>query len=140
MMTPEAKRRLKKEGKAVAERQSAALHAVLQRANPAPAGSDEWMRNHVRATANEKWLREQQPEFIPAAEVAKRFALVSAQELGRPEPWVECMQCHDVLYSYPKASLQCSCGSLTIKYAKPPRVDAREGQARAVGLIGKGTE
>jgi hypothetical protein len=139
-MTPETKRRLKKEGKAVAAARSAALRNALHAANPAPLGSDEWMENDRRAKANEAWLRETQPEHLSASEAAERFLAVPADELGVPGPYVECLSCHDVLYSYPKFSLGCRCGSLTIKSSKPPHIVASGDRARAVVLFAKGTK
>lgn len=136
-MTPEAKRALKKQGKHVAAQRSAVLHAALAQANPAPVGSDEWMRNHLTARSNEAWLAEAQRDHIPASEVAKRFVLLSSEESGRDEPFAECLGCHDVLYTAPKNPVSCSCGSLRIRYAKPLRLKAGAG-VRGVQLIAKG--
>jgi hypothetical protein len=137
-MTPEEKRDLKFRGKQIVEQRSATINEALKKANPAPVGSDEWVKNYRTVRDNEKWLSQQQPERILADEVAHRFVLLSAQETGRVEPWVECLECHDVLHSYPLHSTQCSCGTVTITYGRPPRVKAKGDKARSVGLIAKG--
>jgi hypothetical protein len=137
-MTPEEKRELKKRGKQIVGQRSAALHDALRRANPAPVGSDEWVQNYLAEKENEKWLFEHQPEHILASEASQRFVLLSAEETGHPEPWIECLDCHDILHSYPRRSTQCSCGTVVIKISRPPRVTARDDRARAVRLIARG--
>ncbi|RXK55098.1 hypothetical protein ESB00_04150 [Oleiharenicola lentus] len=136
-MNPETKRSLKKEGKALAAQRSAAWQAALTRANPAPIGSDAWMQNHLRARVNEAWFAEKQRDHISAIEASSRFVLISSEETGQPEPYAECMSCHDLLYSAPKKAVTCTCGSLSVSAGKRPRVSALT-EFRAVRLIGKG--
>ncbi|MFO1482542.1 MAG: hypothetical protein U1F71_04175 [Verrucomicrobiaceae bacterium] len=137
-MTPEEKRELKKRGKQIVEQRSAALHNALKQANPAPIASDEWVQNYRTQNQNQHWLSEHLPGHIPATEVARRFVLLPARDAGHAEPWIECLVCHDVLHSYPLHSTHCSCGTVVITYARPPRITARDDQARAVKLIARG--
>jgi hypothetical protein len=137
-MTPEEKRKLKRHGKEVAEQRSAAFLDALKQANPAPVGSDLWVQNYKTERENERWLAQQQPTHILASEVVKRFIPVSAQDTGTVEPWVECLDCHDVLHTYPPHSTQCSCGTVQVKYARPPRITAKNDHVRNVRLIARG--
>ena len=137
-MTPEEKRELRRRGKQIVEQRSAALHDALRRANPAPITSEEWVQNYRVQKENERWLFEHQPEHIVASEVAQRFMLLSAEETGHAEPWIECLNCHDILHSYPRRSTQCSCGTVVITCSRPPRIRARDDRARAVRLMARG--
>ena len=85
---------------------------------------------------NESWLASEKRDHITAAEVARRFVLMSSEETGMPEPYAECLGCHDLLYTAPRAPVTCSCGALTVAYPKPIRIRARKG-VRGVRLIGK---
>ena len=137
-MTPEEKRELRRRGKQIVEQRSAALHDALRRANPAPITSEEWVQNYRAQKENERWLCEHRPEHMVASEVAQRFVLLSAEETGHAEPWIECLDCHDILHSYPRRSTQCSCGTVVITYSRPPRIRARDDRARAVRLMARG--
>jgi len=137
-MTPEEKRELRRRGKQILEQRSAALHDALRRANPSPITSEEWVQNHRAQKENERWLCEHQPEHMVASEVAQRFVLLSAEETGHAEPWIECLDCHDILHSYPRRSTLCSCGTVVITYSRPPRIWAHDDRARAVRLMARG--
>jgi hypothetical protein len=135
-MTPEEKRQLRNEGKLIVEKRSAALRQALRMATPNVS-----LSGFRTEKANEQWLSEHM-EYMPAAEVAKRFVVTPAEELGWPSPFVECLNCHDVLYTYPRESKQCSCGGLTVTFPKrrrgrPPKVLARDDKARNVVLTAK---
>jgi hypothetical protein len=138
-MKPDANRSLKNAGKELAAQRSAAWQAALSCANPAPVGSDVWMQNYLRARANEKWLAEKQRDLITASDVSARFVLISSEETGTPEPYAECMGCHDLIYTAPSKPVQCSCGALRVVFKKPPRIEASAG-VRGVRLIAKGTQ
>lgn len=137
-MTPEEKRRLKKKGKQIVAQHSAAVREVLRLVNPAPLSSAEWVANYRTQQANKKWLADHCREHILAKEIAKRFVLLSAQESNIPGAHVECLDCHDVLHTYPQNSLKCSCGTVVITYRRPPKITARGDRARLVLLIPKG--
>ncbi len=136
-MTPDQKRALKKRGKLIVEQRSAALHEAHRQAIPNLS-----IEGFQTARANEEWLREHY-ESIPAAEVSRRFVVTAAGDLGFTSPFVECLNCHDVLHTYPNDSTRCSCGSLTVTFRKPrrghpPVVSARDDRARTVVLTAKG--
>ncbi len=136
-MTPDQKRELKKRGKLIVEQRSAALHEAHRQATPNLS-----IKGFQTARANEEWLREHY-ESMPAAEVSRRFVLTAAEDLGFASPFVKCLSCHDILHTYPRDSIQCSCGSLTVTFRKPrrglpPVVSARDDKARTVVLTAKG--
>jgi hypothetical protein len=135
-MTSDRRRELKKQGKLAVEKRSAAFRDAFDQARPLS------ITGHRTARENEAWLREHM-EYIPAAEVSRRFVVAPAAELGDVSPFVECMSCHDVLYNYPRESTQCSCGGLKVTFPKsrrgrPPVITARDDMARAVSLFAKG--
>jgi hypothetical protein len=135
-MTADEKRRLKKEGKLIIEKRSAALRETFRHAL-----ADMSLRGCRARKANEQWLWEHR-EYVPAADVKNRFVVTPAEELGEPSAFVECLVCHDVLHSYPDDSTHCSCGSLTVTFRKPrrglpPVVAARDDKARTVILTAK---
>jgi hypothetical protein len=136
-MTSEEKRTLKKKGKRIVEKRSTALREMFHQAMPALSPLA------FRAQrANRDWLREHR-EHIPAVEISKRFVVTLAEELGTVSPFVECLVCHDVLYTYPEQSTKCSCGALTVTFPKarrgmPPKISARDDKARIVVLTPKG--
>lgn len=136
-MTPEEKRELKKQGKLIVEKRSAALHEAYRHATP----NLEPLAFQT-AKANEQWLIKNR-EHILAVEVSKRFVVTPADELGWHSAFVECLNCHDVLHTYPSESTQCGCGTLSVTFKKPrrglpPMVSARDNKARTVVLIAKG--
>lgn len=131
---------LKQKAKMILAQRSEDWTRVSHEANPAPLGSDLWMKNHLRAHENEHWLRTTRPDRILCAEVRQRFSLISSEETGLPEPYVECQACGDVLYSAPASPVSCSCGNITFSYRKKKVKLDGKGQVRAVRLIPKGNE
>lgn len=136
-MTPEEKRRLKGEGKKIVEEQSNILKEAFAKTLP-PANSPQWADAYRNLRANEEWLR-QNREHILAAEAAKRFVVIAGATSG----FVECLDCHDILYTWPQDSIRCTCGSLTVTFpgrgrGRPPKITARGDRARNVHLIAKG--
>lgn len=136
-MTPDQKRELKKRGKLIVEQRSALIRETFHQAIPNLS-----IASFQTARANKEWLQEHY-QSIPAAEVSRRFVVTAADALGVVSPFVECLSCHDVLYTYPNDSTRCCCGSLTVTFRKPrrglpPVVSARDDSARAVVLTAKG--
>src|SRR5262249_19711621 len=114
------KRRLKKLGKKLVEKQSRELQELLREANPAPIGSDEWARGYRAGIEKERQVRAAPPDRLTAEQVRKDFVLIPVEGeglgglFGVPTWYHECPVCGDVLHSVPQQSVTCSCGNLII--------------------------
>lgn len=140
-MNAEERNRLKKLGKQIAEQRSRELQGRLHDANPAPAGSDEWVKNYKAATSRERQLRAEQPDRIAAATAARDFILepVDPAPLGVPTWYIQCPQCGDLLHTVPRRTTRCSCGAVEldaqtrrvlVQHSKQPRWVKLMGRAR----------
>ena len=136
------KRRLKKLGKQQVEQQSQALRARLQEANPAPVGSDAWVRNYKAQTGRERALRHAPPDRIVASEATQEFVLNEVDPGpnfgGVPTWYVECPRCHDLLHTVPAESVSCSCGAVRLDLAARQFQVSPRLRPRFVRLIPRG--
>ena len=136
------KRRLKKLGKQRVEEQSRELQARLREANPAPIGSDEWVRNYKAQTIRERALRRTPPDRIAASEAAQCFVLNEVDPGpnfgGVPTWYVECPECHDLLHTAPADSVSCSCGAVRLDLATKQVLVGSGLRPRIVRLIARG--
>jgi hypothetical protein len=110
-----AKRRLKKLGKKLVEQQSRRLQEALREANPAPLGSDEWMKNYRVLVERDRQLRENPPAFIASEEACRDYVLLAcdnANSFGDQPLYYECLLCGDLLNSATLKPFSCSCGNL----------------------------
>ena len=123
--------------KLLVEKRSAAIRKAVERTLPVGT-THQWVEHYRRARENERWLIENRPQHIVASQVAERFELWSSEETGQGEPWIECLECHDVLHTYPTKSIQCSCGTVMITYRRPPRITITADRATSVRLIPRG--
>jgi hypothetical protein len=143
-MDKDEKRRLKKLGKELVERQSRELQEALREANPAPSGSDEWGEGYRAGVLREKQLRAAPPDRISAAELKATFALLPVEGegsgglLGFPTWYYECPSCGDVLHSVPRETVRCSCGKLVVDVGTGPVLASSGERPRLVKLIGRG--
>jgi hypothetical protein len=109
------KKRLKKLGKKLVERQSRRLREVLREANPAPPDSEVWLRNYRVLLARDRRLRESPPTFIPAGEALRDFVLLicdNPDSFGEQPLYFQCSCCGDLLHSATLRPGICSCGNL----------------------------
>jgi hypothetical protein len=109
------KKRLKKLGKKLVEQQSRLLREALREANPAPIGSDEWMKNYRALIARDRQLRERPPAYIPAGEARRDFVLLECEKatsFGEQPLYYQCSYCCDLLHAATLRPVVCSCGNL----------------------------
>ncbi|HZN68204.1 MAG TPA: hypothetical protein VFB66_23160 [Tepidisphaeraceae bacterium] len=136
------KRRLKKLGKQLVQQQSRDLQARLAEANPAPAGSDEWVRNYRAQTTRERELRQSPPDRIPAAEASRGFVLdemdAGPNFGGVPTWYVQCPACNDLLHTVPTQSVACTCGAVRLDLVEQALEVASNTRPRIVRLIPRG--
>jgi hypothetical protein len=137
------KRRLKKLGKQRVEEKSRELRDRLAESNPAPVGSDEWVRHYRQATLKGKELRQEQPDVIYASEIQRDFVVnpIEPAPIGVPTYYVRCVQCGDALHSCPTEHITCSCGRLNITRSGGQTKITAESHADVqwVKLIARGT-
>jgi hypothetical protein len=134
------RKRLKKLGKQTVEQRSRDLQEQLRDANPAPIGSDDWVKNYKASTNAERQLRVEQPDVIPAAVARAKFVLrpVEPAPLGVPLWYIECPTCGDLLHTVPRRTVQCTCGSLELNVELRRISVQSETKPRWVTLIGRG--
>lgn len=115
-MDKEEKRRLKKLGKKVVEEQSLELKRLMEAANPAPIGSDAWIRLFRDSGKRQRKIDAAQPDIIPADIATEEFVLhyVEPSPHGVPTVYLECPRCRDLLHSEPLATVQCSCRGIEL--------------------------
>src|SRR5687768_9122851 len=101
-MDKEEKKRLKRLGKSLAEEKSRRIEELVQQANPAPVGSDEWARNHLESLARERAARAIVDRAIPAEEAARDYIVNLKEEEFRggvyptvPGWFYRCSRCGD---------------------------------------------
>jgi hypothetical protein len=94
-MNAERRRQLKAVGKAEVERRSAELRAAVTASNPAPIGSDEWVRGYRAGTQRERWLRSKLPvlhrDALETAFLVSRD--VGAGWIPHVGGYVRCLRC-----------------------------------------------
>jgi hypothetical protein len=146
-LDPSRRRLLKKLAKQRLEQQSQELRRELQEANPAPLGSDEWVRNYRTGVAREQKLRSAPPDRIEASDAAENFVAHEVHEIdeahvGQSLPaaktwYFECPRCHDLLHTKPSNSVSCRCGTVRLDHAAQT-VSGPDSGLRIVSLIGRG--
>jgi len=142
-MDKDEKRRLKKLGKQVTAERSRELQERLAEANPAPIGSDSWMRSFREGTLKERALRTAPPDQISAANVRADYVPNPMHQsfppelFGLPGSFWECLECGDAVHSLPSATTSCQCGNITIDIGEPRRLFHKPEGVRLVTLIGK---
>lgn len=134
--------RLKKLGKQMAEQRSRELREQLRMANPAPIGTDAWVRNYKAAVARERRIRAEQPDLIPAEVAAREFVLQPVAGVPEfvPTWYVECPRCGDLLHTAPRKTVRCTCGSVQLQLnLETLELSLQaERQPRWVRLLGRG--
>ena len=99
------RKRLKKIGRDIVDKQSRELHGALNKANPAPIGTAEWVANFKAQSEEESRLRKCTPDFIPPDDARRDWVTLSSEQLHGPEfpcvpTWYyHCARCDSLLHS-----------------------------------------
>ena len=139
-MDKEEKRRLKKLGKKIVEERSRELKRLMDEANPAPFGSDAWIRLFRASGKRQREIDAVQPDVIPADIADKEFVLhyVEPSPHGVPTVYLECPRCRDLLHSAPRVTVQCSCRGIEVNLEMQRIVIHSVDYPRWTGLIARG--
>lgn len=133
------KRRLKKLGKKLVEQQSRELQERLHEANPAPVGSDEWVKGYRAGVERERqFRRHRRTESPPRRHGASLSSSARSQIFGVPTWYHECPVCGDLLHSVPQQTVACSCGNLLVDIDALQVASCSIEQVRLVKFIGRG--
>jgi hypothetical protein len=114
------KRRLKKLGKALVEQRSRQLRDRLHAANPAPVGSEEWVRGYRTGVERDRALRAAPPDRLTTDEVRAAFVPlpVAGEALGEAigvrTYYYLCPTCGDAVHSLPQQAATCTCGNVVV--------------------------
>jgi hypothetical protein len=141
-MENEEKRRLKQLGKALVEKRSKELHALIAQTNPSPSGSDEYLQNEIAIRKKEQILRSDD-RVRNAEEMRREFVLhpvdFNLNDIypGVPGWYWECRFCGDFVPSCTNSRLNCSCGNIHLDSLHHQFAVKDEGQIRLVRLMGK---
>jgi len=114
------RKRLKKLGKAIVEKQSQEVRAALSEANPAAIGTPEWVANFKAQSEERRRLRKSSPDFIPPDDARRDWVTLSCEQLHGPEFWCvptwyyHCARCGSLLHSCAEFQAWCSCGNVSI--------------------------
>lgn len=114
------KKRLKNLGKEIAERQSRELREALSQTNPAPFGSDQYLRNEIELRKREKQIRSTPAKAQQLNKIEQDYVLLSMHKdpahsgFGLDQYWL-CQDCKYLVSSEPAEPEQCQCGNLYIE-------------------------
>ena len=119
-MDKEERKRLKKMGKRLVERESEALHERLRESNPHPIGSDAWAKTYRESTLKEREIRNNPKDILRASEIENDFVINIKQKTfpnGFPRVkgmYYQCLNCGCLLHSLCEENLKCDCGNFEI--------------------------
>ncbi len=146
-MTPEEKKRLKKEGKRKVEHESAALHKRLKESNPFDIGDPRWVEAYKEEVNNSIEVRQNISKVYSSEEVAQ-FASIRESgislENGKMMPhrniYIQCGICGDFVPTNARKDVSCSCKSTSVSFVMRQYHVPQDGNYKLVTLSGKNTK
>jgi len=119
-MDKDERKRLKKLGKRLVERESEALKEKLRESNPHEPGSDGWAKAYRESTLKEREIRKNPKNILRTAEIENDYIINIKQKTfsdGFPRVkgmYYQCLNCGCLLHSLCEVSLICDCGNFEI--------------------------